>query len=164
MLSLLKAVIYSKISILLWHIIIKETEAHTMKNKDSLLQAVKFILFSTSAGIIQTVTFALMNETLTLPYWPSYLTALILSILWNFTFNRKFTFKSAVNVPIAMAKVAGFYAVFTPVSTILGNYFAENMAVNEYIVLAITMLCNLFTEFLYDKYFVFTDVRSKSNE
>ena len=87
-----------------------------------------------------------------------YLIALLLSVIWNFTFNRKFTFKSANNVPIAMLKVLAFYCVFTPVSTILGNHFtakfADVTAIN-YIVLACTMACNMITEFLYDKFFVF---------
>ena len=93
-------------------------------------------------------------------YGPMYLTALILSVVWNFTFNRKFTFKSASNVPIAMLKVLAFYAVFTPVSTILGNHFTA-AGVNEYIVLGTTMACNLITEFLYDKFVVFRDALDK---
>lgn len=132
----------------------------TGKN-ETLWQAIKFALFSASAGIIQALTFALMNEALTLPYWPSYLTALVLSVLWNFTFNRKITFKSATNVPIAMLKVAAFYAVFTPLSTTIGNYFAETKGTNEYIVLAVTMAFNLTLEFVYDKFFVF---REKKDE
>ena len=91
-------------------------------------------------------------------YGPMYLIALLLSVIWNFTFNRKFTFKSAANVPIAMLKVLAFYCVFTPVSTLLGNYFtakyADVTAIN-YIVLACTMACNMTTEFLYDKFVVF---------
>lgn len=91
-------------------------------------------------------------------YGPMYLIALLLSVIWNFTFNRKFTFKSAANVPIAMLKVLAFYCVFTPVSTLLGNHFtakfADVTAIN-YIVLACTMACNMITEFLYDKFVVF---------
>lgn len=91
-------------------------------------------------------------------YGPMYLIALLLSVIWNFTFNRKFTFKSANNVPVAMLKVLAFYCVFTPISTILGNYFtskfADVSAIN-YIVLGCTMACNMTTEFLYDKFVVF---------
>ena len=133
----------------------------TGKN-ETLWQAIKFALFSASAGIIQALTFALMNEALTLPYWPSYLTALVLSVLWNFTFNRKITFKSATNVPIAMLKVAAFYAVFTPLSTTIGNYFAETKGTNEYIVLAVTMAFNLTLEFVYDKFFVFREKKDEN--
>ncbi len=122
--------------------------------KKSVLQAIKFALFSVSAGIIQVASFALFNEVMKWQYWPAYLVSLLLSVLWNFTFNRRFTFKSAANVPVAMAKVLGFYAVFTPVSTWLGN-MAETSGVNEYIVLAVTMLSNLVLEFLFCKFVVY---------
>ena len=120
----------------------------------SFLQIIKFTLFSISAGIIQAVSFALLNEILHLEYWISYLTALLLSIIWNFTFNRRYTFKSAANVPVAMAKLLGFYAVFTPVSTYLGQ-LAESSGVNEYIVLVSTMLSNFVLEFLFCKLVVY---------
>ncbi len=122
--------------------------------KTSFSQVLKFFLFSVSAGVIQTVSFALLNELLDWPYWPSYLIALTASVLWNFTFNRRYTFKSAANVPVAMAKVAGFYVVFTPLSTWLGQ-LAENAGVNEYIILFVTMVCNLVLEFLFCKLVVY---------
>lgn len=125
----------------------------------SFLQAVKFTLFSISAGIIQVASFALFNELARLSYWPSYLISLILSIIWNFTFNRKFTFKSAANVPVAMLKVFGFYLVFTPLSTWLGH-ISEAGGINEYIVLAVTMLSNFVLEFLFCKFVVY---RGKEN-
>ncbi|MCR5760845.1 MAG: GtrA family protein [Sphaerochaetaceae bacterium] len=128
-----------------------------MSKKTELLRTVKFTLFSISAGIIQILTFTLMNELLDLPYWPCYLTALILSVLWNFTLNRKFTFKSANNVPIAMMKVLGYYAVFTPLSTIMGNYLAEDLMWNEYLVTVLNMLLNFVTEYLFDRFVVFRD-------
>lgn len=124
------------------------------EGKKELLRAVKFTLFSASAGIIQVIVFTLMNELLHLHYWVSYLTALVLSVLWNFTLNRKITFCSANNIPIAMLKVACYYAVFTPLST-WGGSELELMGWNEYLVLAISMLTNFVTEFLYDRYFVF---------
>jgi len=124
-----------------------------MKNK-VFWQSVKFTLFSISAGIIQILSFTLLNEVAKMDYWPAYLIALTLSVVWNFTFNRKYTFKSAANVPIAMAKVFAFYLVFTPVSTILGE-MAENSGVNEYIVLAVTMLSNFVLEFLFCKFVVY---------
>ena len=126
-----------------------------MKNRQELWRAFKFLLFSASAGIIEIVSFALLNELTGWGYWPCYLIALILSVLWNFTLNRKFTFRSANNVPIAMLKVAAFYAVFTPLSTILGNYLAEGLGWNEYLVTGINMALNFVTEFLYDTYVVF---------
>ncbi len=124
-----------------------------MKNNNTL-QAVKFALFSASAGIIQVVSFTLLNEVVKLPYWPAYLIALILSIVWNFTLNRRYTFRSAANVPVAVAKVFGFYLVFTPLSTWLGD-FATDKGVNEYIVLAVTMLANFVLEYLFCKFVVY---------
>ena len=122
--------------------------------RENVWQMVKFTLFSISAGIIQVVTFTLMNELLTLPYWPSYLTSLILSIVWNFTFNRRYTFKSAANVPIAMAKLLGFYAVFTPVSTYL-VYVAKKAGISEYITVIASMLSNFVLEFLFSKFVIY---------
>ena len=89
------------------------------------------------------------------PYWPCYLIALIASVVWNFTLNRQFTFQSANNVPVAMLKVAAFYAVFTPVSTILGNYLAETRGWPGILVTGLNMACNFVLEYLYDRYFVF---------
>ncbi len=124
------------------------------KNGKEWLRMIKFFLFSVSAGIIQTTAFALLNEVFHLNYWICYLTALVLSVLWNFTLNRKLTFRSAANVPVAMLKVAAYYAVFTPLSTWGGNAL-EQQGWNEYLVLAISMVVNLVTEFVYQRFFVF---------
>lgn len=126
-----------------------------MKNKKELWRAVKFALFSTSAGLIEMGSFALLNELTEWSYWPCYLIALVLSVVWNFTLNRKFTFKSANNVPVAMLKVAAYYCVFTPLTTLLGNYLAETLGWNEYLVTIINMALNLSTEYLYDTFVVF---------
>ena len=91
------------------------------RNKEEWIRAVKFTLFSISAGIIQVASFTLLNEVLRWNYWVCYLISLVLSVLWNFTMNRKVTFRSANNVPIAMLKVACFYLVFTPLSTWAGD-------------------------------------------
>ena len=99
--------------------------------------------------------FALLNELTGWSYWPCYLIAQILSVVWNFTLNRKFTFKSAANVPAAMAKVLAYYAVFTPLSTLLGNHLAENLLWNEYLVTAINMILNLGTEYLFQRFVVY---------
>ena len=123
-------------------------------DKKELMRAVKFTLFSASAGIIQLLSFTLMNEVFRWNYWVCYLTALILSVLWNFTLNRKITFRSANNVPIAMLKVAAYYLVFTPLSTWGGDKLT-GMGWNEYVVLVISMLLNFTTEFLYDRFVVF---------
>ena len=119
------------------------------------VRALTFVLFSASAGLIEIGSFALLNETMNWPYWPSYLIALVLSVLWNFTLNRAYTFRSAANVPVAMLKVAVYYAVFTPLSTLLGNFLAEDLHWNEYLVTGINMLLNLTTEFLYQRYYVY---------
>ena len=116
---------------------------------------VKFTLFSISAGLIEIASFTLFNEVLHLPYWLGYLLALVLSVLWNFTLNRRYTFKSATNIPIAMVNVAAYYAVFTPVSTALEHYYTATLGWNEYIATGLNMLLNFVTEFLYQRYFVF---------
>lgn len=125
------------------------------EKKKEVLRVTKFVMFSISAGIIEIVSFTILNEFTGWEYWPCYLIALILSVLWNFTLNRKFTFKSASNVPVAMAKIALFYCVFTPVTTIMGNYLAEDLLWNDYIVTGINMGLNITTEYLYDRFVVF---------
>ena len=122
-----------------------------MKNKETIFQALKFLCFSISAGVIQMGSFSLLNELIKWAYWPSYLISLTLSVLWNFTFNRRYTFKSANNVPKAMFLVFAYYLVFTPISTWWGQAMAD-AKINEYIVLAFTMIVNFVTEFLYQKF------------
>ena len=125
--------------------------------KKELLRSLKFLAFSVSAGVIEIAAFTLLNECSGWSYWPCYLIALVLSVLWNFTLNRRYTFQSANNIPAAMAKVAVFYCVFTPVSTVLGNYLAEGLLWNEYLVTILNMAANFVLEFLYDRFFVFRD-------
>ena len=124
-------------------------------NKKEWVRVLKFVLFSASAGIIQIGSFTLLNEFTGWRYWPCYLISLLLSILWNFTFNRRFTFKSNANVTRAMLLVIAFYAVFTPVTTILGDWLAEDLLWNEYLVTGINMLLNLSLEYLYQRYVVY---------
>ena len=124
-----------------------------MDKKKQIVQVVKFTLFSISAGLIQVGSFALL-EIFIKTYWIPYLTSLLLSIIWNFTLNRKFTFKSAANIPIAMAKVLGFYLVFTPLSTWLGSV-AEAAGVHDFLILAVTMIANFVLEFLFCKFVVY---------
>ena len=145
-----------------------------MSKKQNALQALKFALFSASAGIIQVVSFTLLNEVvvpniniqneavmkiLSSEYGVCYLVALVLSVIWNFTFNRKFTFKSATNIPVAMLKIFGFYCVFTPISTIIGEAVSRNTTWEfaEYIILAVTMMTNMITEFLFCRFVVYKD-------
>lgn len=136
-----------------------------MKRKE-LLRSVKFLFFSISAGLIQMGSFALFNELFKWRYWVSYLIALVLSVLWNFTLNRKFTFKSAANVPVAMLKVFIYYLIFTPCSTYL-EHFLTSAGWNEYLVTALNMVINFVTEFLYQRFFVFAksiDTLENENE
>lgn len=124
--------------------------------KKELLRSLKFVLFSISAGLIQVVSFTLMEELMHFPHWLSYLISLVLSVLWNFTLNRKFTFCSASNVPVAMLLVALFYLVFTPLSTWWTAVLtAPEIGWNEYLVLALTMIINFITEYVYDRFVVF---------
>ena len=126
------------------------------ETKKELIRSLKFVLFSASAGIIQVLSFTLMEELLHLPHWVSYLVSLVLSVLWNFTLNRKFTFYSANHVPTAMLKVALFYLVFTPLSTWWTAVLTgTEVGWNEYLVLVLTMLINFVTEYLYDRFIVF---------
>lgn len=125
-----------------------------MENKKkSFGQVLKFTLFSISAGVIQIGAFSIL-EIFIKDYWIPYLISLVLSILWNFTLNRRYTFRSAANVPAAMAKVFGFYLVFTPLSTYLGN-LAEARGANDFLILAITMIANFVLEFLFCKFVVY---------
>ena len=135
-----------------------------MKNKREWGRVLKFTLFSISAGAIEMASFALLNELLHGSYWPCYLIALTLSVLWNFTLNRKFTFQSANNVPQAMALVLLaepllrrrlHRCAFTPLSTLLGSYLADTLHWNEYLVTFLNMVLNLVTEYVYDRLVVY---------
>lgn len=138
--------------------------------RKEFLRALKFVGFSISAGVIEIGSFTLLNELTDWPYWPCYLIALVLSILWNFTLNRKFTFQSANNVPKAMLLVFAYYCVFTPVTTLLGDYLSETLLWNEYVVTGLNMALNFVTEFLFDRFVVFknsidtNDIAQKQRE
>jgi putative flippase GtrA len=133
------------------------------EKKQNIRHVLLFLIFSASAGVIQTITFTVLYEIVEFVYWPSYLFALLLSVLWNFTLNRKFTFKSAANIPIAMFKVAFFYAVFIPLSTWSGDSLTGNGS-NPYLVLFGTMIANLILEFLYTKYFIYRNQINTANQ
>lgn len=136
--------------------------------KKEFLRTLKFTLFSVSAGVIQIGSFTLFSEALKLDAWPAHLMSLVLSVVWNFTLNRRFTFQSAGNVPVAMLKVAAFYLVFTPLSTWWTAVLAAPTGpVNRYIVEIGTMLINFVTEYLYQRFFVFgktVDTAKKQNK
>ena len=137
-----------------WKRMGEKGEGSSMTKKQNLIQVIKFVLFSISAGIIQIGSFTLLNEVAHLPYWPAYLISLVLSVLYNFTLNRRFTFQSVANVPIAMAKVVAYYGVFTPLSTWWGDALT-GIGWNEYLVLVGTMLINVSTEYLFCRFVVY---------
>lgn len=130
------------------------SEKQTLTKKQNIIQIIKFALFSASAGIIQILSFTLLFEVAKLNNTVAYIISLTLSVLWNFTFNRKFTFKSAANIPVAMLKVALFYCVFAPLST-WWTHKLTALGVNEYIIEIGTMAVNLVTEYLYCRFVVY---------
>ena len=136
-----------------------EKKRGTSPKLKQFLQVLKFTGFSLSAGAIQLLSFAILYDwTHWLPWWPAYLISLTLSVLWNFTFNRKFTFKSAANVPLAMGLVVIYYCMFTPISVFGGD--AMTAAIGEELGIVTTvvmMLINFATEFIWDKFIVFND-------
>ena len=139
--------------------------------KKEVLRAVKFALFSASAGIIETLAMILTEEVIEIPYhYLCYTIALVASVLWNFTFNRKFTFQSAENVPKAMLLVFLFYVPFAPFTIWLEHFLADINGWNEYIVLAINMALNLSLEYLWDSKVVYrnsmdtNDIAKKQKE
>ena len=125
------------------------------KDRSELIRTVKFVLFSISAGVIEIGVFTVLYELLHWEYWVAYLIALVLSVVWNFTLNREFTFRSATNVPIAMLKVAAYYAVFTPATTLLGHYLEGTCGWDGMVVTILNMVLNFVTEYLYQRFFVF---------
>lgn len=147
---------------------IKQEEAVQKKSfwDGEVWRAIKYALLSASAGAIEFLVFTLLNEFTNWRYWPCYLIALIISIIWNFYINRRFTFKSDVNAAGALLKIAGYYAVFTPVSTWGGDYLAETLGWNEYLVTVLNLVFNLVTEYTFQRLVVYgnkVDNRKKSN-
>lgn len=119
-----------------------------------LFRTIKYFCIAASAGLIEMGSFTLFTQLHLGPYWPRYLVALILSVLWNFTLNRKYTFHSNNNVPVAMMKVALYYSIFTPLSTMLGQRLVD-LGANDYLVTIVNLLINGITEYLYQRFFVF---------
>ena len=139
-----------------------------MKNKN-VWQAVKFTLFSASAGLIQLISFALLHDVFKIPdYNACYLPSLILSVLWNFTFNRRYTFvgsemcirdsrytfRSDGNVKRAMLLVALYYVVFITLSRWWSTELVA-LGVHDWLIEVINMLVNFVTEFLFQKFVVY---------
>ena len=148
----------------------KEAEKKPSAKKAQFLQFLKFTGFSISAGVIQFVTTGLLSTWTGLMskdsgyYWLAYLVGLVLSVVWNFTFNRKFTFKAANNVPLAMGLVILYYCAFTPLSTFGADAIVNAWATSagegwnqnfEMVITASMMILNFATEFIWDKFVVF---------
>ena len=131
------------------------------RTKEMGVMFVKFTAFSLGAGIIELISFTLLNEGTHLNYWLSYTIALVLSVVYNFTVNRRYTFRSVNNIPIAMSLVLLFYCAFAPYSIWLtdrltdGSLFGLGSGWNEYVVLIFIMLQNLVLEFLWWRFVVF---------
>lgn len=126
--------------------------------KKEYLRAIKFLLFSISAGVIQFVSFALMDLIPDFDYVIKAYIALTLSVVWNFTFNRKYTFRSISNIKVAMFKTFCYYLVFAPLSIHLADiYLVKTLYWNELIVTGCTMLINLITEFLFQRFFIYNN-------
>lgn len=123
-------------------------------SKKELIRSIKFTLFSISAGIIQAISFTLFFELLHFKPWLAHLIALVLSVVWNFTLNRKYTFHSSNNIPVAMLKVGVFYLMFAPLST-AWTAWLTSVGWNSYLVEGLTMLINFVTEYLWDRFVVF---------
>lgn len=126
------------------------------KNNKEFIRTVKFVLFSISAGVIELLSFTLMNELFKWSYSISYPISVVLSVIWNFTFNRRFTFKSAANIPKAMLLALLFYVPFIPLTTLLGNYLV-GLGWNEYVVQILNMVLNFILEYVWQRFFVFKD-------
>ena len=122
--------------------------------KNDLKRFGKFLFFSLGAGIIQIGSFALLFDLLKIDYWISYLTSLVLSVLFNFTVNKAYTFRSADNVPKCMLLVFLFYCVFTPATTI-GGAALEASGWDGNIVMVLTMVLNFILEYLYCTFVVY---------
>ncbi|MDR0779003.1 MAG: GtrA family protein [Methanomassiliicoccaceae archaeon] len=127
--------------------------------KENVFMVAKYWLIAISAGVIQLISFAMLKEFNFLgdmsEYGWNYFIALTLSVLWNFTINRHYTFRSVANVPVAMSKVFCYYLVFTPLSILWGVSLAASYPDMEYLILIGTMLINGVTEFLFMRFVVF---------
>lgn len=146
----------------------KNADTESEKRKQEWLRTVKFTLFSASAGIIQIASYTIFYEVFRWVPWLSYLISLILSVLWNFTFNRRYTFRSDTDIKRPMLLVALFYLIFTPLSTwwtaaltgenpFTGAGASADPIVNNYVVQIGTMLVNFVLEFLYQRFVVYRD-------
>lgn len=133
------------------------TDLEKSKNKKKeFFRVLKFVGFSASAGIIETVVSTVLDLTVNKSggyYYICYAIALICSVVWNFTFNRKFTFKAANNVPKAMALALLFYVPFAPWTIYLASVLEDKLP--NILILVINMAQNITLEYLWQRFVVF---------
>lgn len=141
--------------------------------KKEMLRTLKYVLVAASAGLIQFGSTAILSL-----IWPVekftngpvlfYLIGLVLSVIWNLTINRKYTFKSANNMGIAILWTVGFYIIFTPASLLLQGWLTNGVMIEgSTLVLAhylgwhtligtiINMVLNLGLEYPFQRFIVF---------
>lgn len=162
---------------------IQKAEKDAKKEKKAtLFQAIKYFCCAASAGAIQLISFTILQLVIKDPTKMWFMTetdvgtfvpttiALALSIIWNFTLNRKFTFKDAGNVPKAMALAFLFYVPFYPFQTwyvatvkpALGAYMNIDLA--GVIAEGTVMLINGILEFCWQKFVVFRKKKPANTE
>lgn len=170
---------------ILYETSLRQAEKNAKKEKrKGVLQFIKYALCAASAGIIQLALFSILQavipqsgktirfivEDMDLVTFISTTVALCASILWNFTFNRKFTFKDAGNVPKAMLLAFLFYVPFYPFQTwyvhtikslLLGPLSTQASGI---IAEGSVMVINFVLEFMWQKFVVFRKRKEKKEE
>lgn len=160
---------------------LKQKLKETDQKNGSVWQAIKYFLCAASAGLIQFVTFTIMKtafdktgvtesmgtmwffQDINKTTFIATTIALGLSVLWNFTLNRKFTFKAANNVPLAMGLAFLFYVPFYPFQTwyvgavenAINNSVGYEASWGAIIAEGTVMLINGILEFCWQKFVVF---------
>lgn len=136
------------------------------KGKAAIIQAIKFTLLSITAAGVEVASFALLEwlrlSTDWYPIWVSQSVSLALSVIYNFTVNRQFTFKSSNNIPIAMLKVALFYAFFIPLSSWAVQVLSD-LGWANWLLKGLSLIVNFIGEFLWWKFFVFRGSENTNN-
>lgn len=167
---------------ILYETSLKQAEKNAKKEKrKGVMQFIKYALCAASAGIIQIVLFSILQavipsngktihfivEDMDLVTFIATTVALCASILWNFTFNRKFTFKDAGNVPRAMILAFLFYVPFYPFQTwyvhTIKSLLVEAIGTDGAGIIAegSVMIINFALEFMWQKFVVFRKPKDK---
>ena len=167
---------------ILYETSLKQAEKNAKREKrKGVMQFIKYALCAASAGIIQIVLFSILQavipsngktihfivEDMDLVTFIATTVALCASILWNFTFNRKFTFKDAGNVPKAMILAFLFYVPFYPFQTwyvhTIKSLLVEAIGTDGAGIIAegTVMIINFALEFMWQKFVVFRKPKDK---